>query len=54
MTREQVRKRILDVGIVPVVRASSAKQAIAAALAVAAGGITILEVTMTVPGVMAD
>jgi len=50
MTREQVRKRILDVGIVPVVRASSAKQAIAAALAVAAGGITILEVTMMVPG----
>ena len=50
MTREQVRKRVLEVGIVPVVRASSAKQAIAAALAVAAGGITILEVTMTVPG----
>jgi 2-dehydro-3-deoxyphosphogluconate aldolase / (4S)-4-hydroxy-2-oxoglutarate aldolase len=33
-----------------VVRASSAKQAIAAAVAVAAGGISIVEVTMTVPG----
>jgi 2-dehydro-3-deoxyphosphogluconate aldolase/(4S)-4-hydroxy-2-oxoglutarate aldolase len=50
MTREQVRARILEVGIVPVVRASSAKQAIAAAIAVAAGGISIVEVTMTVPG----
>src|SRR5947209_14567544 len=50
MTREQVRARVLEVGIVPVVRASSAKQAIAAAIAVAAGGISIVEVTMTVPG----
>jgi 2-dehydro-3-deoxyphosphogluconate aldolase / (4S)-4-hydroxy-2-oxoglutarate aldolase len=50
MTREQVRARVLEVGIVPVVRASSAKQAIAAAVAVAAGGISIVEVTMTVPG----
>src|SRR4051812_17223099 len=50
MTRDQVRARVLEVGIVPVVRASSAKQAIAAAIAVAAGGISIVEVTMTVPG----
>ena len=53
MTREQVRRRVLEVGIVPVVRASSAKKAIAAAEAVAAGGISILEVTMTVPGAIA-
>jgi 2-dehydro-3-deoxyphosphogluconate aldolase/(4S)-4-hydroxy-2-oxoglutarate aldolase len=52
MTREQVRARVLEVGIVPVVRASSAKQAIAAAVAVAAGGISIVEVTMTVPGAL--
>src|SRR5579872_587033 len=50
MTREQVRNRMIEVGIVPVVRAGSAKKAIAAAEAVAAGGITIVEVTMTVPG----
>lgn len=34
----------------PVVRASSAKQAMLAAEAVCAGGISIVEVTMTVPG----
>lgn len=34
----------------PVVRASSSKQALQAAEAVCAGGITIVEVTMTVPG----
>ena len=52
MTREQVRARVLEVGVVPVVRATSAKQAISAAVAVAAGGITIVEVTMTVPGAL--
>ncbi len=52
MTREQVRARVLEVGIVPVVRATSAKHAISAAVAVAAGGITIVEVTMTVPGAL--
>src|SRR5579864_3049621 len=52
MTRDQVRQRVLDVGIVPVVRATSAKHAIAAAVAVAAGGIPIVEVTMTVPGAL--
>ena len=50
MTREQIRQRVLEVGIVPVIRASSARKAIAAAEAVCAGGIPILEVTMTVPG----
>ena len=52
MTREQGRARVLEVGLVPVVRATSAKQAISAAVAVAAGGITIVEVTMTVPGAL--
>jgi len=40
----------MEIGVVPVVRASSAKQAILAAEAVCAGGIPIVEVTMTVPG----
>ena len=52
MTKAEVRARILEVGIVPVIRAASAKKAMAAAEAVAAGGITILEVTMTVPGAL--
>lgn len=50
MTKQEVRQQILDVGIIPVVRASSAKLAIAAAEAVCKGGISIVEVTMTVPG----
>lgn len=50
MTKEEVRRRIVEVGIVPVVRASSAALAISAARAVSAGGIPIVEVTMTVPG----
>jgi 2-dehydro-3-deoxyphosphogluconate aldolase / (4S)-4-hydroxy-2-oxoglutarate aldolase len=50
MTKEEVRKKIVDVGIVPVVRASSGKQALLAAEAVSAGGVPIVEITMTVPG----
>ncbi len=50
MTKSEISKRILDIGVVPVVRASSAAQAIAAAEAVCVGGITVVEVTMTVPG----
>ncbi len=40
----------MEVGIVPVVRASSASQAMTAAEAVCEGGIPIVEITMTVPG----
>lgn len=50
MTREETKRRIIEIGVVPVVRATSAKQALLAAEAVAAGGIPIVEVTMTVPG----
>jgi 2-dehydro-3-deoxyphosphogluconate aldolase / (4S)-4-hydroxy-2-oxoglutarate aldolase len=50
MTRNEVAKRIREIGIVPVVRATSAKQAQLAAEAVCAGGIPVVEITMTVPG----
>src|SRR5215475_15373624 len=50
MTKKEVADRIVEVGIVPVVRATSAKQATQAAEAVCAGGIPIVEITMTVPG----
>src|ERR1700691_5656834 len=50
MNKQEVTNRITEIGIVPVVRASSAKQAMQAAEAVCAGGIPIVEVTMTVPG----
>src|SRR5579863_407208 len=49
MTKQEVANRIMEIGVVPVVRASSAKQAMLAAEAVRAGGIPIVEVTMTVP-----
>ena len=49
MTKEQVREKVLEIGIVPVVRASSGQQAIQAAEAVCAGGIPIVELTMISP-----
>ena len=49
MTKDQIRRQILEVGIVPVIRASSAQKAIAAAEAVLAGGVSVVEITMTVP-----
>ena len=50
MTKEEIAQRIRNIGIVPVVRAASAQQAMLAAEAVCAGGIPIVEITMTVPG----
>jgi 2-dehydro-3-deoxyphosphogluconate aldolase/(4S)-4-hydroxy-2-oxoglutarate aldolase len=50
MDKQKVRERILEVGIIPVVRASSAGEACIAAEAVRDGGIPIVEITMTVPG----
>jgi 2-dehydro-3-deoxyphosphogluconate aldolase/(4S)-4-hydroxy-2-oxoglutarate aldolase len=50
MDKQQVRRRIEEIGIVPVVRASSAREARIAAEAVCKGGIPIVEITMTVPG----
>jgi 2-dehydro-3-deoxyphosphogluconate aldolase/(4S)-4-hydroxy-2-oxoglutarate aldolase len=50
MSKQDVANRIMEIGVVPVVRASSAKNAMRAAEAVCAGGIPIVEVTMTVPG----
>src|SRR6476660_8180224 len=52
MTSAQVRDRILDIGIIPVVRAASTREAILAVEAVTAGGIPIVELTMTVPGAL--
>jgi 2-dehydro-3-deoxyphosphogluconate aldolase / (4S)-4-hydroxy-2-oxoglutarate aldolase len=50
MDKQKVRERIIEVGIVPVVRASSPSEACLAADAVRQGGIPIVEITMTVPG----
>src|ERR1700726_2579213 len=48
--KQKVRTRIEEIGIVPVVRASSSRESCIAAEAVCKGGIPIVEITMTVPG----
>jgi 2-dehydro-3-deoxyphosphogluconate aldolase/(4S)-4-hydroxy-2-oxoglutarate aldolase len=50
MDKQKVSDRIVEIGVVPVVRASSAGEARMAADAVCEGGIPIAEITMTVPG----
>ena len=49
MNKQDVRRRIEEVGIVPAVRVSSSEDALFAAEAVSRGGIAIVEVTLTVP-----
>lgn len=50
--KDEVRSLIEAIGIVPVVRAASSQEARFAAEAVWHGGISIVEITMTVPGAM--
>jgi 2-dehydro-3-deoxyphosphogluconate aldolase/(4S)-4-hydroxy-2-oxoglutarate aldolase len=50
MTREEVCRRIADVGIIPAIRVSSSDEAHFAADAVSKGGIPIVEITLTVTG----
>ncbi len=50
MQKAEVLKTLREIGLVPVLRAESETQALALASAIAAGGVTVLEVTMTVPG----
>lgn len=49
MDKPQVISRIRDVGVVPVIRAESADEASRAIDAIRAGGVSVLEITMTVP-----
>ncbi len=50
MNKTEVLKRITDCGVVAVVRAENADQAVKIADACAAAGIAALEITFTVPG----
>jgi len=50
MTREAVLKTLCDVGIVPVIRAKTPDVLTDLARALAAGGVPVAEVTLTVPG----
>ena len=49
MTRDAVRARIAEIGIIPAVRTTSADAARFAAETVARAGVPIIEITMTVP-----
>jgi len=49
MTSKEVRARIKETGIVATVRVYSADEALFAAEALAAGGIPVVEITLTVP-----
>ena len=52
MDKVQVLEQCRAIGLVPVLRADSVEKALALAEAIAAGGVTVLEITMTVPGAM--
>lgn len=53
MTIDEVIGRIGEVGIVPVVRAATVDEANRAVEAICAGGIPVIEITMTVPNAVA-
>ncbi|HEV7373137.1 MAG TPA: bifunctional 4-hydroxy-2-oxoglutarate aldolase/2-dehydro-3-deoxy-phosphogluconate aldolase [Pyrinomonadaceae bacterium] len=50
MQKSQTVHQIRETGIIPVVRAASADEAMRAIDAIKEGGISVLEITMTVPG----
>jgi 2-dehydro-3-deoxyphosphogluconate aldolase/(4S)-4-hydroxy-2-oxoglutarate aldolase len=50
MSKEEIRARIEEIGVIPAVRLNSAEDALFAAEAIGEGGIPIVEVTMTIPG----
>jgi 2-dehydro-3-deoxyphosphogluconate aldolase/(4S)-4-hydroxy-2-oxoglutarate aldolase len=50
MEKRQVVERVRELGLVPVIRAQSPDEASRAIEAIRAGGIDVIEITMTVPG----
>ena len=51
-SRNDVLHRMRTTGLVPVLRASTVAEGVALARAIAAGGIDVLEITMTIPGAL--
>jgi 2-dehydro-3-deoxyphosphogluconate aldolase / (4S)-4-hydroxy-2-oxoglutarate aldolase len=49
LNREEIRKQIRDIGLIPSIRVDSAEEAIFAAENIAAGGIPIVEIAATIP-----
>jgi len=52
MEKREVIQRMTEEGLIPVIRVSSAKEAIDVADAIKAGGVTLIEITMSVQGAM--
>jgi 2-dehydro-3-deoxyphosphogluconate aldolase/(4S)-4-hydroxy-2-oxoglutarate aldolase len=52
MGRTEIVRRIVATGIIPVIRAPSADDALAAVEALLAGGLDVVELTMTVPSAL--
>jgi len=52
MGRTEIVRRIVATGIIPVIRAPSAEDALAAVEALLAGGLDVVELTMTVPSAL--
>ena len=50
MNKAEIVKQLEELGLVPVVRASSSDEALQVIEAIKAGGVNVLEITMTVPG----
>ena len=50
MDKSDVINQIRETGVIPVVRATSAEEAMQAIDAIREGGVSVLEITMTVPG----
>jgi 2-dehydro-3-deoxyphosphogluconate aldolase/(4S)-4-hydroxy-2-oxoglutarate aldolase len=50
MTKQDVLKKVAEVGLMPVVRAQSSDEAMKVVDAIREGGVPVLEITMTVPG----
>jgi 2-dehydro-3-deoxyphosphogluconate aldolase/(4S)-4-hydroxy-2-oxoglutarate aldolase len=52
MSKEDQLRQVLDCGIVAVVRAQDSEQLVEVVRALADGGVTVVEITMTVPGAL--
>src|SRR5438094_5954916 len=52
MSRESQLRQVLDCGIVAVVRSPDSQQLVEVARALADGGVSVVEITMTVPGAL--
>jgi len=52
VNKQQILRQIAEIGLVPVVRAQSADEAMKVVDAIREGGVTVLEITMTVPGAL--